>query len=66
MNEILEYLAELYNEIGHHCPKEKQVQLLALIIDIKRNNLQIINSKNSLYLDVKNFIFVYLHTLVSR
>lgn len=61
MNEILEYLAELYNEIGRHCPKEKQVQLLALIIDIKRNNLQIINSKNSLYLDVKNFIFVYLH-----
>ena len=60
MNETLEYLAELYNEIGHGCPKEKQVQLLALIIDIKRDNTKIINSKNSLYLDVKKFISVYL------
>ena len=61
MNEILEYLAELYNEIGHRVPKEKQVQLLALIIDIKRDNPQITNSKNSLYLDVKKFISAYLH-----
>lgn len=60
MNEILEYLAELYKEFGRHCPKEKQVQLLTLIIDVKRNNPQIINSKNSLYLDVKKFISVYL------
>lgn len=60
MNDILEYLAELYNEIGHGCPKEKQVQLLALIIDIKRDNTELINSKNSLYLDVKKFISIYL------
>ena len=60
MNEILEYLAELYNEIGNGCPKEKQVQLLALIIDVKRDNTVISNSKNSLYLDVKKFISVYL------
>ena len=54
MNETLEYLAELYDKISQCCPKEKQVQLLALIIDIKRDNPEIINSKNSLYLDVKN------------
>lgn len=60
MNDILEYLADLYKEIGRHCPKEKQVQLLTLIIDVKRNHPQIINSKNSLYLDVKKFIYVYL------
>ena len=52
MNEILEYLAELYKKIGHHCPKEKQVQLLTLIIDVKRNHPQIINSKNVLNLEL--------------
>lgn len=62
MNETLEYIAELYDQIRPHCPKEKQVQLLALIIDVKRDHQEIINSKNSLYLDVKRFIYLYLNT----
>ena len=62
MNETLEYIAELYDQIRPHCPKEKQVQLLALIIDVKRDHQEIINSKNSLYLDVKKFIYLYLNT----
>lgn len=60
MNNIKEYIAGIYDEIEAGCPREKYVQLLTLIIDIKRENTEISDSKNSLYLDVRKFISVYL------
>ena len=51
MTEIKEYLAQLYDRL---------IQIVTLIIDIKRENPEISNSKNSLYLDVKKFISLYL------
>lgn len=62
MEELQSYLAELYNELSFRGPKEKNVQILTLIIDIKREYPNVVNSKNSLYLDVKRFISAYLRS----
>lgn len=63
--EILEFktfLAKLYAELFSDPSLEKRVQTLAMIIDTKveSNNLEVQNAKNSLYLDIKYFISVYL------
>lgn len=60
MIEIKEYLAQLYDRLGTKVSEENQIQIVTLIIDIKRENPEISNSKNSLYLDVKKFISLYL------
>lgn len=61
MDDTKEYIAELYEKLISGCSKEKYVQLLTLIIDIKREYPEISDSKNSLYLDIKKFIYEYLH-----
>lgn len=62
MEELQSYLAELYNELSFRGPKEKNVQILTLIMNIKREYPNVVNSKNSLYLDVKRFISAYLRS----
>lgn len=56
------FLAKQYADL-FKCPSlEKKAQIFAIIIDTKveSNNLDVQNAKNSLYLDVKCFISVYL------
>lgn len=62
ISEFKAFLAQQYADLLS-CPSlEKRVQMLAIIIDAKvgSNNLDVQNSKNSLYLDIKYFISVYL------
>lgn len=62
ISEFKTFLAKQYAEL-FSCPSlEKRVQMLAIIIDAKlgSNNLDVQNAKNSLYLDIKYFISVYL------
>lgn len=63
--EILElktFLAQQYADLFSSPSLEKKVQTLTIIIDTKleSNNLDVQNAKNSLYLDIKFFISVYL------
>lgn len=60
MDEIKSYLADLYDQISFRRPREKCVQILTIIIDLKKENPSISNAHNSLYLDVKRFISAYL------
>ena len=62
ISEFKAFLAKQYAELFIDPSLEKRVQTLAMIIDIKveSNNLDVQNAKNSLYLDIKYFISVYL------
>ena len=62
ISEFKAFLAKQYAELFSDPSLEKRVQTLAMIIDIKveSNNLDVQNAKNSLYLDIKYFISVYL------
>lgn len=56
------FLSSQYAELYGRCTLEKRVQILSIIIETKldANDLNVQNSKNSLYLDVKYFISAYL------
>lgn len=62
ISELKAFLAKQYADL-FKCPSlEKKAQMFAIIIDTKveSNNLDVQNAKNSLYLDVKCFLSVYL------
>ncbi len=60
MENLKKFLSEQYVRLAQSSKKEEKVQILVLIIDIKRANSFLRNSKNTLYLDVKRFISAYL------
>lgn len=63
-NETKDFLCSQYAEFYSNSSREKKVQILSVIIDTKKDShsQDIVNVKNSLYLDLKRFISLYLRS----
>lgn len=61
-NEIKTFIQSQYGDFYSNNSIEKKVQILSVIIDSKidSNDQTIVNLKNSLYLDLKRFVSLYL------
>lgn len=60
MDYMEDYLDNLYNNLYRRLSYETKVQLIYTIIEIKQNYPLLKDRKQSLYLDVKRFLYNYI------